>query len=214
MRAGMSMETNIGAAFSKAARRRRKKAIGGKRELFGTMEAIEEMTTNRPKDNPLDTVRKARARHLSCTASDEVLAPMLGDPCGQAISIGAENKQEAANLWQVFSDLDAADDAFHRRILGKPRFPAVSKMEFMPERLETGPNEPPIDIRTEDERIAAARDAWAHWRADLDKLYPWQRMAVTRGMRQMEAMHIRGALTAAGRSFVSGIRALHHVRKR
>lgn len=210
----MGQETNIGAAYSKAARRRRKKAICGKRKLFGAMEAIEDMHSMRQKDNPLDTVRTARARHLSRAVSDDVLAPMLGDPCGQAISIGAESAQEASELWQVFSDLDAADEAFHRRILGKPRFAAVSKMEFMPERMETGPNEPPIDIRTEDERIAAARESWSNWCADLDKIYPWRRIAVMRGMRHLEPLHVQGKLTAAGRSFVAGIRSLHHVRKR
>ena len=189
-----------GAAFSKAARRKRKK---GYRKMFEA-QAQGDMTPREPRDNPTATVMQARARRLGKKPSRDLLDDMLGDPCGEAIHLGVKPAVEACRVWDVFKRMDAADDAFCRRIIGKRRFPAVSKMEFMPERLETGPNEP-LDVRTEDEKIAAAWDAHRNWSGLFDKLYPWQRHAIESAARGREVLQRHGALTTAGRSFVAAM---------
>lgn len=199
-----------GAAFSKAARRKRKKALTGKRALFALHQTVEDGMTPDRKDKPTETVMQARARRLGKKPSRDLLDDMLGDPCGEAIHLGVKPAVEARRVWDVFKRMDAADDAFCRRIIGKRRFPAVSKMEFMPERLETGPNEP-LDVRTEDEKIAAARDAHRNWTALFDKLYPWQRMAIESAASGREVLQRHGSLTAAGRSFVAAMARLTEI---
>lgn len=208
----MSIEGQ-GAAFSKAQRRKRKKALTGKRALFALHQTVEDGMKPDRKDKPTETVMQARARRLGTTASlDLVTNDMLGDPCGEAIHLGVKPAVEARRVWDVFKRMDAADDAFCRRILGKRRFPAVSKMEFMPERLETGPNEP-LDVRTEDEKIAAARDAQRSWQGLFDRLYQWQRLAIESAARGRETLHQSGALTAAGRSFVAAMQRLTDIER-
>lgn len=195
-----------GAAFSKAQRRKRKK---GYRMMFEA-QAQGEVTSRETREDPTATVMQARARRLGKKPSRDLLDDMLGDPCGEAIHLGVKPAVEARRVWDVFKRMDAADDAFCRRILGKRRFPAVSKMEFMPERLETGPNEP-LDVRTEDEKIAAARDAHRNWSGLFDKLYPWQRMAIESAARGREVLQRHGSLTSAGRSFVAAMARLTEI---
>ena len=201
----MSIEGQ-GAAFSKARRRKRKK---GYRKMF-EVQAQGEPSSREPRENPTATVMQARARRLGKKPSRELLDDMLGDPCGEAIHLGIKSATEARRVWDVFKRMDAADDAFCRRIIGKRRFPAVSKMEFMPERLETSPNEP-LDVRTEDEKVAAARDAHRNWSGLFDKLHPWQRHAIESAARGRETLQKQGALTAAGRSFVAAMQRLAEV---
>lgn len=206
----MAKMDNIGGAFSKAARRRAKKARGVEAMFDQWRGETAQMTTR--CDNPTETVMKARARRIGVKPSQDLVSnDMLGDPCGEAIHLGVKSATDARLVWDVFKRMDAADDAFCRRILGKRRFPAVSKMEFMPERLETGPNDLGPDPRTEDEKIAAAHDAHRNWSGLFDRLYPWQRHAIEAAARGRETLQKHGALTVAGRSFVAAMKRLTEI---
>lgn len=152
-----------------------------------------------------EVVRAARARHLAMQASDMMDEPMLGDEAGRAIFIGSVDEHEASRLWDTFKAIDASDDAFSRRVLGRSRFPNVARMELMPECLETRPDDR-IDIRTEDEKAADAKRAWLGWCAMFDALHPPLHAALHMGLRQRVKLHQGQALTLAGRLFVQALR--------
>lgn len=163
-------------------------------------------------DNPTETVLNARARRLNAEPDRCFLGEMFGEDAGIAIHLGAKGLDEANTLWSLFKRYDRHDETFHRLVIGKPRFPAVSKLEFMPERMETRADDV-IDTRTQDERIRDARNDKARWDGLLERLYPFQRIIIKRATRHMETLHERGALTSAGRSFVAAMRALSEVEK-
>ncbi|RWR28828.1 hypothetical protein D2T31_11995 [Sinirhodobacter populi] len=206
------MSTGNGAAFSKAARRKAKKARGV--EAMYDQWKGDAMPAQK-QDKPMETVMKARARRVNCRPSIAlVLDAKLGDPCGEAIYLGIKDQAEAGRVWDLFKRMDAADDAFCRRIIGRRRFPAVSKMEFMPERLETSQADlDAFDVRTEDEKAAAARDAHRNWQELFDRLYPWQRIAIQSAALHREVLQRNGKLTSGGMAFVAAMKRLTEIER-
>lgn len=195
-------------AYSRAARRRQKK--GGKRAMQKNWQEAEQVNMATIEiDNPTETVREARKRHMPRANRSTLLDPIMCEQAGQAITLAAEG-DEAAALWAVFTAYDRAHGTYSRLVLGRSRFPSISKMEFMPERLETRADDRP-DLRTEDERVRDARNAMAAWDAHMAKLLPWQRHILAGVVRQAETLHDLGVLTAAGRSFVAAVRRLRDV---
>lgn len=152
-----------------------------------------------------EVVRAARARHLAMQASAMMDEPMLGDEAGRAIFIGSADEHEATRLYDTFKAIDASDDAFSRRVLNRSRFANVSKLELMPERMETRPDDR-IDIRTEDEKAADAKRSWVGWCTLFDALHPPLHAALHMGLRQRVKLHQGQALTLAGRLFVQALR--------
>lgn len=161
-------------------------------------------------DKPLETVMHARARQMGRKPSESLLSPMLCDQAGQAIRIGAKDMDEARKMWDTFCTFDAVHERFCRRVLNVSRHPPVSKMEFMPERMETRADDRP-DLRTEDEKIRDARNAMSEWDSNLSKLQRWQEQIIRSVSRQCETLHVNGNLTNAGISFVSAMRQLLEV---
>ena len=152
-----------------------------------------------------EVVRAARARHLAMQASAMMDEPMLGDEAGRAIFIGSADEHKATRLYDTFKAIDASDDAFSRRVLNRSRFANVSKLELMPERMETRPDDR-IDIRTEDEKAADAKRSWVGWCTLFDALHPPLHAALHMGLRQRVKLHQGQALTLAGRLFVQALR--------
>lgn len=195
-------------AYSRAARRRQKK--GGKRAMQQNWQEAEQVNMVTIEiDNPTDTVREARKRHMPRANRSTLLDPIMCEQAGQAITLAADG-DEAAKLWEVFTAYDRAHGTYSRLVLGRSRFPSISKMEFMPERLETRADDRP-DLRTEDERVRDARNAMAAWDAHMAKLRPWERHIIAGVVRQAETLHDLGVLTVAGRSFVAAVRRLRDV---
>ena len=191
-------------AYSKAEKRKAKKARV--QTLYEKWEA-DSVTTNEA-DNPTETVMQARARHAGAAPSHDMLAPVWCEPAGRALAIGAPD--EYAKLFALFVAYDSAMRTYSRIVLGRSRHPAVSKLEFMQERFETRADDV-IDLRSEDERIADARESHARWVADLGKLRSWDRIIIERAALQTETMQICGQLTSAGRSFVAAMIRLAEV---
>lgn len=163
-------------------------------------------------DDARDTVLRARCRQMGIRATEANLlamgADMMGDPAGKAISIGARSTTEASALWGTFREVDAADDRHMRRIIGKPRFANVSRLEMLPDRFETRPDDR-VDVRTDDEKDRAAKSAWAGWVRRFDGLLMTERNALQDGLRLRVPLTERGKLTLAGERFVRAVRVLH-----
>jgi hypothetical protein len=189
-------------AYSKSAKRRNH----GKRAMFAREAAREAEMQTIERDDPLATVRAARARQTGRPES-EVLAPIFGDDAGRAIDKGARNKEEAQRMWDAFDALDKAHRAAVFHTTGKPMFPAVSRMEYMPERFEVRADFHP-DLRTEDERHMAAMNKWRHWRHILGFLSRREHMSIVGALWQTDQLHLAGALTVHGLTFVASMREL------
>lgn len=203
-------------AYSKAAKRARKRnrcgvELLGKR--FAKMAEIQGMLDAPADDKPLETVMGARARLLGIKPEDSLLSPMLCEEAGRAIDLGAKDKQEARKLWATFIAMDASHNRYFLRIVGRQRFPAVSKMEYMPERLETRADDV-ADTRTPEQKDTDAASSWKRWRDTLAYLAAHERASVRRAMWQMDKLHSGADLTTAGKQFVAALRTLHGVVER
>ena len=157
-----------------------------------------------------EVVRAARARHMAMQASAAMDEPMMGEEAGRAITIGAADEHEADQLWETFKLIDASDEAFSRRVLGKQRFPNVARMEMLPERMETRPDDR-IDVRTADEKAADAKRSWASWCELLGSLHMPLHAAMHMALRQRVKLHQGRQLTRAGSLFVDAIRQVNAV---
>lgn len=196
---------------SKAARRKAKKSAGKQsaRDMKSQWRS-EVVTHNRPmptREEVREVVREARARHLEMQASDIMDAPMLGEQAGRAICIGATDEAEAERLWETFKIMDAAAETYARRILGRSRFPAVAKMEYLPERFETRADDR-IDIRTPEEKDIRAKKEWLQWCDLSSNLQPPLHAALHMSLRHKVQLHQGRGLTGAGRLFLAAIRRI------
>lgn len=176
-------------------------------------EAQEAMPVKAHED-PRTVVLSARCRFLGradtktnrLALSDQ----MAGDPAGQAIILRYDDPDTRKRLWDVFKRYDGAHAAYHRRIIGRPRFPNVAKIEFMPERFETSADDD-IDTRTPDEKDRDAVNGWRAWMSITYKLTVHQRMALMDGLWLRGPFLREGSLTTVGREFAEAVFVLADV---
>lgn len=174
------------------------------RALYG--EYRDEATTapREPQEDPRAVAIAARIR-AGAPNADEAQRPMWGEAAGQAIAQQAP--AEAAELWDTFKRVDAADDAYARRFTGIRRFPNVAKLEMMPERFETRDDDRP-DSRTPDEKDRDAVNDWMRWQGMLGRLSRDQHTVIVDAMRHRARLMHGGKPTVAGKAFVAAMQAL------
>lgn len=192
----------------KTMRRARRRKAKSKRSIEARQEQVQGVIHNVPLqtiEEVREVVRAARARHMAMQSSTAMDEPMMGEEAGRAITIGAADEHEADQLWETFKLIDASDEAFSRRVLGKQRFPNVARMEMLPERMETRPDDR-IDVRTADEKAADAKRSWAGWCELLGSLHMPLHAAMHMALRQRVKLHQGQTLTLAGRLFVQALR--------
>lgn len=200
-------------AVSHAQRRKRK---GTKRDHEAVMEVVH-ATPAKPVEDPRIVVLSARCRQMGkedTRANRSMLSwPILGDPAGLAISIASRDDDEAGKLWAVFCAYDAAHAAYHRRIIGKPRSPNVSRMEFLPERFETREDDS-IDSRTEDEKDRDAVNGMDRWSRMVATMPKRERIALRVGVWLLADLTRGTRCTTAGLRFVHALRDLRDIAER
>ena len=158
-----------------------------------------------PQRDPREVVAEARRRALG---RDDVLRPMFCEPAGQAIALGTTDADEARELYAAFCRFDRADETYMRRIIGRARFQAVSKLEILPERLETRADDV-IDTRSEDQKDRDAVNTWMRWQGLLGRLSAREHSLIAGVSRHtVGPVHRDGALTPAGADFLAAMRAL------
>lgn len=174
------------------------------RALYG--EYRDEATTapREPQEDPCAVVVAARMR-AGAPNPDEARRPMWGESAGQAIAQQAP--AEAAELWDTFKRIDAADDAYARRFTGIRRFPNVAKLEMLPDRFETRDDDRP-DCRTPEEKDRDAVANWARWQGLLSRLGQDQHAVIVDAMRHRARLMHGGKATVAGKAFVAAMQAL------
>ncbi|WP_424974251.1 hypothetical protein [Dinoroseobacter sp. S124A] len=169
--------------------------------------------------DPQKTAIEARKRHSGNKDKDAMRHPAYGEPAGQALMAicGAD---EAETLWGTYKALTAAQDKYHRRILGKGLHPKTAKLEMMPDVVESRPDDQP-DLRSEDERDRDTVNAWMRWQGHLGCLPASHRLSIYQTRTdQVQVMgsdfdakkeKIVAVVTGQGRRFVEAMRALQVV---
>lgn len=199
-------------AYSKRAKRQRRKGIT-KRDLEAVRETVHAPPPE-PYEDPRVVVLNARARVMCKEPTPALLSDMIGEPSGQAITIGARDSAEASKLWDLFKRFDMADEVYFRRIIGRARFPNVARLEMLPERLETRDDDRP-DHRDEDQKDRDASNNWARWHGLLGFLAAHERSAIIGASRRTTGdLHKGGKLTTAGQTFIAAMRILREVEER
>lgn len=192
-------------AVSKAQHRARKKISARSMQRDWQRETVR----HEPQECPTATVIAARSRHTGKSA-DAVRSEMYGDICGKAIAIGAESADEASQMWETFKALTGDAETYYRRRIGRPLFPNVSRLEFLPDRMETRADDRP-DLRSPDEKEADARNRWAMWRGRLDRMTKAEATAIDSAMRHIVILFHMGRLTRHGLRFIEAMRALDRI---
>lgn len=200
-------------AVSKAQHRKRKSTKRGHEQLMG---AIYEEAPQ-PQEDPRIVVLTARCVQMGKepTEANRLAASwqIMGDPAGRAIAAEARDDMEAGKLWELFRRYDACHDAHHRRIIGRPRFPNVSKVEFLPETFEAREDEA-TDIRTQDEKDRDAANRWHRCMAVIYKLARHEREALMGALFLRVPLTKGATCTTAGRQFVMALRMVRDVEER
>lgn len=201
-------------ARTAGAKRRARAAQGGIRSLYAKFSRQAAQPLAEPPVDPLEAPAQARANRVGNLPRQELLDPSLETEAGKALWIGVprdkdgDKRDERRELFDLFMAYDKAVNIYYARILGRARFPAVSKLEYMPERLETRADDRP-DLRTDAQKIDSARRDMAHWDGLLDQMHPY-RARIIRNAHN-ETFVRAGELTGAGRSFVAAMRALAEI---
>ncbi|MER5171602.1 hypothetical protein VSX56_07415 [Thioclava sp. CPCC 100088] len=164
-------------------------------------------------EDPTETVKAARVRRMCGKLVGDAAAPIYGEQLGEALILGTGDRNEAEALHALFAAYDGARSAYAGRILGMRIHPAVSATEYRAKPEETEISEP-VDLRTEEQKIEAAKRGSAEWDARLAKLQRWQALIIDSVRFGRETLHDAGDLTVSGRSFVAAMRKLRDVVER
>lgn len=170
---------------------------------------MQELKTNPAlsrREDPTLVALKARARMMGTKDLNAMRSQALGEPAGRAIYLRYEGS-EAAELWDVYAGLTAAEARYAKIVLGVPIQAKVAKIEYLPERLETGADDDP-DLRTEDERHRDAVNSWIRWRGLIQQLSAGEQTAIWAVVRgRAEPVH-EGSLTRSGGRFLEALAAM------
>ncbi|WP_172332835.1 hypothetical protein [Mangrovicoccus sp. HB161399] len=155
-------------AHSKAAKRRAKKAnpLGlpelsesRRREKDGHFHRA---TEDRLPDAERETI-KTRCRHagkeITMTNIREMRAPWHGCVAGRAMAAHSRSEQEKQDLWSAICHMRRTQAAFDRAIGAPNRHPKCMKVEFLPSELSADADTPPVDERSDEERVQDATSA-------------------------------------------------------
>lgn len=207
-------------AYSRAQKRKAKKAKAnafGLPELAATPKrdksgCFVERTRQQADDPaPREVVLKGRCRMLGLEITKENMAlvdtTLLSDPAGAVIYLSTDDTVLRAKLWKTFSDMDRADEVYHRRILGKSRHAKCGKIEFYPERISSE-NAPARDDRDDDTKDRDAVNGFMYWRGLAQGLGARAMTAIFDAMYLRVEMARGGVVLPAGERFFDAVKDL------
>jgi len=167
-----------GNQYSKGAKKRARKlrsiTLPGGESAKSRATGRDRRHTNQP-DNEPPPIHAARARLCALDAGNVLHESDMGR-CILALSSG----QERADLSDVWAALSAARRNYRLRCIGQSGSPQGAAIGMIPEPMQTDPSLR-VDLRTPDERDAAAKRAWAEWQARIAALPTPQHIWALRG---------------------------------
>lgn len=154
---------------SKSARKRRKKAA--KVTLPGGAAIPQPAKTGRPRGKPED-VRKtaigARVRRSGIQDTQRALDPLLGTDLGLCVDAMTTGDERAA-LANTWAALSASRRNYRALVLNKTGNPQGAAIAMLPDPMQTDTGLR-VDLRTLDEKVAAAKASWSAWEARIKAL--------------------------------------------
>lgn len=156
---------------SKAARKRRK----GKARALITLPGQDPIMQSQPNDpkrekpeDPRKTAIEARCRHSGIADPKEAARALLGTQMGLCINASATG-QELADLTEAWQAISASFRNYRLLVIGQTGDPQGAAIGMIPDKVETDPSLR-VDLRTHDERVAAAKRSKAEWDARINAL--------------------------------------------
>jgi hypothetical protein len=204
-------------ARTKAARRRRANLISlpGGGAVASRPIGRERHHTQQPEP-PADLVAlTVRARLTGCTV-EEARDILASEPIGRCIRYMRPGLQDRRDLMDVYMSISAAWTNVIERVFGLKVSAQSASLPMLPEPMQTDPSLR-VDLRTADERNAAARRVWSEWSAAFRKLPPDASATLTasiedRGLHLWDSDAHRP--TAKGALAVKALAGLHALRRR
>ena len=189
---------------SQAERRRRKKRI----TLPGGIVIAQRITQGRRtdlQDGP-PPIHAARARRCPLDSASALHESDMGR-CILALSAG----DERAALADTWAALSAARRNYRMRIIGQTGDPQCAASPMIHDRMETDQSLR-VDLRTADERDAAAASAWGEWQAAIKTLPAppmiWAIRGALDGFLGEGRLWADGKPTALGATAVAALKVL------
>lgn len=201
-----------------ATKRRRRKAritLPGGSSVQQKPQGRDRTHTHQPAEDARTTVINARARQTGADR-DNATNPLLGTDMGRCIHAltTGEERAACADTWAALS---AARENFRARILGKSPHPQAANLAMLPEPMQTDQSLR-VDLRTPDERDAAAIRAWQEWQIRINSLpapqYRWAINGALNGFISGETLWRDGRHTQSGANAVSAIKLLTNTQDR
>lgn len=112
-----------------------------------------------------DARNKARQAMIRAAVAT-VTQPWMGSNAGRMIA----GEPDVADLWQMVQIILARRRAFLAAIDAPAETAAIASISVEPERFETRDDDGPSDLRSPEERAAAARERWGEVEAILNKI--------------------------------------------
>ena len=197
-------------ARTKAARRRKSKiSLANGDTANSRPTGRDRRHTNQPAEDARTVALAARVR-VHGIAADAATSPLCTDAVDRCIMALAKDQAAVAQTWRA---IITAQHNFRTRILGQTGYPKGAAIAMVPDRMEADTGHT-IDIRTADEKDAAAKRAWALWESAIKALpvpqYIWAiRNALNGGMDGEGGDVWRdGQPTARGRVLVDALVAV------
>lgn len=168
-------------AYSKAAKRRAKKALP-------KLAPIEKPQQHRVAgkfardDDPRKTALTARQRRMGGKGSlDDANAPMLTSELGCIIASKLK-RDEAAQLWSLWQQYSMAERTYRIRYIGTTGDPQGAAIQMVPEPMQSDQSAS-VDMRSQDERDRDAVNNWMRWQGHLGCLTAHQASALRQAER-------------------------------
>ena len=198
-------------AMSKRQRRARKRKI----TLPGGVEVEQKARQGRrrdmePQENPQAVALVARERATGRKGPD-ALSPALCTDLGRCI-VHLTEGDERRDLIDVWGAISACHRNYRLLYIGQTGDPQGANIGMVPESMETDQSLR-VDLRTHDERVAAAKASWQAWQVKIKALPLPQMIWAVRGSLDGfmgEAVLWRDrSPTGHGRLAVEALRRLH-----
>lgn len=171
-----------------------------------------------PPEDPRATVFQARCRRAGKKPTEEAMKDAASvdheHPALRCITLGAgigmnahRREAEITRLRDGFDAFDKAQERFYTIVLGMKRFANVAKIEFLPEAFETRDDHTP-DLRSHEERVAAAKKAYRYWIKRYEGLGSHERVLIDQGLQRYDGYVRDGRVTTSGQAFIAALRVM------
>lgn len=138
----------------------------------------------------------------------QVLDGHAGAALAAAEAAGLHDAVETRDLWRAWCAFQEARLTVVRLRIGKSLFGACLSIATLAERVEAAPNDASRDLRSHEERVAAAREAWDWWTQLLRRLPPADQDSLREQVADTRELVRDGRLTRAGAGFLLALRRL------